>query len=1239
MNLKRKRMKKMMMGLATFALVFNSFAPVFAETIDDSVPVDPVRETNFFPKITTPRIDVNPTDPFTYVNDDTGIYPTHHTQSYTNNNNSDNIQNFDFSKENSEVTPTENVLGTGSMDFENGYHSYNDAYVKKIVIPTDDPNNFKIQLDVIGKALKETQPVDVALVLDKSSSMNKQMTSGWNSPTRWNVLQDAVSDFSNQLLNPSNNGMIHLGLANFGSDGGTDWLGNLYTDDLFANIATFSNGTGFTDNANEYMSKSLIKNEPGVNSGTPTFLGLDAGYQMLTDAKYGARSDAQKVIIVLTDGVPTYSPNLNSYNDGLNSSSVEMKPDSRGFDAYQMTSNSDWNGNGSEGQGHLNQIIDQNHNYILNRSSQFSDIIKYSIGFATGSNALEILRALGPDGYYSAANEEDLIDALNQLKNRLSNSIQNGIVTDPMSEFVTYQGSPELSALKVENGALTEIKQGAANFPAYASEVQVVPENNQVTLNSLNFGGTETEKDGIRLTYNVELKEEYRDGKFYPANAATYLLNQKTPEGNVDYFAVPSVKNLSKPKPLNPPVKYVSDSDESLVDSDTLTDIHEKYLYTLEGQFLELPTYDESKVLKDWQLTDSTPAGITFDAISSIKAYAWDGSTKGEDLTASFDYSMVNGVLTIKAKPELLKDPKMYEEIHKVRFEIGARVTDESKVERDENGKVHIVNNTKQSGHYYDDTTFDDPSNDVVTTVDKDTENALKVSKEVDKNLTENGTVDPVDTTKSRLQPITYTINAANTSATSSMDKVRILDVLPFNKDERQTSFNAQGTAHVLSAQLVDANGDAVKGARLYYKDPSQAETNTKLDPNSLPQSATDLAAKGWLAYDGSDASVLEKTSAILVDVDNIPANTTYALKITVEHKDNVGADLINNATVNSIVNQEQTTNNVETKIYGRELSGYVWYDDNYDGLKDDAEVPVKDIAVKLYRTSLENPNYKDQLVTENVKGEKFIDDKGNSLVKTDDKGFYIFNNLSEGHYIAEFEINGKLQTKEYQVTKFMADSSNSDAKNSKVKAEEDRITAQNPVKGSDWNDVGATLKDLDTVIKPKDGLQELPYNNLGLNRSAHLDIFKTNILGNGLAGAKFAIYRGDLQEIPADGEQNADFIGTYETDKTGNLNVDQNLFAGYDANHNPISQTYTVFEIKAPDGYELLKNPVTFTVSEGDQTINLKIKDDAESILPFTGGKAGIGLLIALSLVVLGMIGLGGGLIYRRTKNNKEAA
>ena len=1228
MNHKRKHMIKMIMGLATVILALNSFFPVLAGTIDESVTVNPVKDTDFFPKVMTPSTEVAHNDPFSYVNDNMGIYPANHTQNYTSTQTSDNIQNFDFRKINSEGIPTKNVLDTQVMDFQNGYHSYTDAYVKKIVLPTDDPNNFKVQLDVIGKSLNEKQPVDIALVLDKSSSMNLDISGRESrSPSRWELLKSAVKDFAEQLLNTSNKGMIRLGLASFGSD-----YPNNRTSDLFANIGTFSNGTAFTDNPTEYMDNSLIKNNPGEGSGTPTFMGLDAGYKTVRDTEYGARQEAQKVVIILTDGVPTFGPNSRSYKNGLDSNNVHMTHNNQGYDSYKMTSG--WDGDGIEDPKN-SQIIEENRDYISGKNSQFSDIIKYSIGFTTGSNALEILKALGPDGYYSAANKDDLIDALNRLKNRLSNSIQNGIVTDPMSQYVTYKGDPKLSALKVENGRQIEIEKEDKNFPTYASDVKVVSENNQVILNSLNFGGTDTEKDGIRLTYDIELKEEYRDGRFHPANNATYLLSPKNNGDNVDYFSVPSVRAPFKPKPLNNPVKYVSDSDEILVDSDTLTDIHEKYLYTLEGEFLEMPTFDESKELKDWKLTDNVPSGITFDDIASIKAYAWDGMSAGENLTDDFNYSIDKSLLTIKAKPGLLKDPKMYEQIHKVRFEIGARVTAESKVKRDEKDKVHIVNTAKQYGHYYDNTTFDDPSNDVVTTVAKNTENSLKVSKDVDKNLMENGNIDPADTTKSRLQSLNYTINSKNISTTSSMDNIRILDVLPFNKDNRQTAFNAEGTAHVLSARLVDVNGNIVKGTRIYYKDINQAETNTNLDPNSLPHNTEDLAAKGWLEYDGSDASVLENTSAILVDIDNIPANTTYALKITIEHRDNVGADLINNAIVNSIVNYKQITNNVETKIYGRKLSGYVWYDDNYDGLKNEAEAPVKGLPVKLYRTSLENINYKNHLVIENVKGEKFIDRKGNSLIRTDDKGFYEFENLPEGHYIAEFEINGHVQLKEYQVTKFMASASDSNSKNSKVEIKNNRITAQNPSKNSDWNDVGATLKNIDKNIRPKNGIQELPYNNLGLNRSAHLNIFKKNFWGRGLSNAKFVVYRGDLKEIPENGEKNVNFIGMYETDKTGNLNVDRNLFAN--SIRHDHKQEYTVFEIKAPDGYELLKEPVNFTVSKGDQEIHLSIRDAAESILPFTGGKSGVALLIALSLVVLGLIGIGGGLFYSHYKNRGE--
>ena len=55
---------------------------------------------------------------------------------------------------------------------------------------------------------------------------------------------------------------------------------------------------------------------------------------------------------------------------------------------------------------------------------------------------------------------------------------------------------------------------------------------------------------------------------------------------------------------------------------------------------------------------------------------------------------------------------------------------------------------------------------------------------------------------------------------------------------------------------------------------------------------------------------------------------------------------------------------NFETTVYGRDLSGFAWYDDNLDGLignlaNGNAEQAAKDIPVKLYRTSYVDETYK----------------------------------------------------------------------------------------------------------------------------------------------------------------------------------------------------------------------------------------------------------------------------------------
>lgn len=66
-------------------------------------------------------------------------------------------------------------------------------------MPTNDPTQFKVRLDMIGEELKTTKPVDIAMVLDASRSMNFRMQDdnppGRNEKSRWQTLKDSVKKF------------------------------------------------------------------------------------------------------------------------------------------------------------------------------------------------------------------------------------------------------------------------------------------------------------------------------------------------------------------------------------------------------------------------------------------------------------------------------------------------------------------------------------------------------------------------------------------------------------------------------------------------------------------------------------------------------------------------------------------------------------------------------------------------------------------------------------------------------------------------------------------------------------------------------------------------------------------------------------------------------------------------------------------------------------------------------------
>jgi Mg-chelatase subunit ChlD len=261
-------------------------------------------------------------DQFTYVSEDDGTYPQDATDKHLPDGQNDNVRNYDYSNDKLETTNTKvnSILNTES-DFANGYTTYSggesadayNVYTKKSVRPTSNENEYEIQLDVIGDAIESLPALDVVLVLDKSGSMHDDKAT----ETRWEKLQQAVTSFSTELLDRGND--VQIGMTVFG---GT--TGDVSTGVPYAEIAAFSNlddddkddaeFMGFTRNASDLTDHTAFSKNTPIG-GTPTFLGLDAGLNLLWNTKLGARNDVAKVIITITDGEPTFSPQ-DTDNDG-----------------------------------------------------------------------------------------------------------------------------------------------------------------------------------------------------------------------------------------------------------------------------------------------------------------------------------------------------------------------------------------------------------------------------------------------------------------------------------------------------------------------------------------------------------------------------------------------------------------------------------------------------------------------------------------------------------------------------------------------------------------------------------------------------------------------------------------------------------------------------------------------------------------------------------------------------------
>lgn len=400
-----------------------------------------------------------------------------------------------------------------------------DYQIRKYAKETATPGLYDVYLNVRGNDQKNIKPVDIVLVVDMSGSME---------PYRAAAVRSGISSFLQQITNAGIGDYVNVGLVGYSS---LDYL-STKTGIVKVDMKAVS--------AQGQVAALKGAVDQTFQGGTFTQLGIRKGTEMLDQDS----SQNRKMMILLTDGVPTFSYKVtdaiqnNNVVYGTKFSTYSDEP------AYtsQLWITRGWYGNYPTSYSAGGSTISDTWPATLGEAKISKDkgITLHALGiqidqdngyrkdpynpYMTRQQILANMNLLATPGLYQDANSANDIEKY--LQDRAQNvisefdTVNNATISDPLGSQFQYNGTVDVKSI----GTKSIVKLPTTNMTS-----------NQLNVSDMSLGAGEE----VQFHYQVRLNTETNDFKpdyWYQMNGRTTLMsNIKTPDYQVD-FGVPSAK-------------------------------------------------------------------------------------------------------------------------------------------------------------------------------------------------------------------------------------------------------------------------------------------------------------------------------------------------------------------------------------------------------------------------------------------------------------------------------------------------------------------------------------------------------------------------------------------------------------------------------------------------------------------------------------------------------------------------